>query len=61
MNHRADAAINDWQVGHPNDDSANLPQEPTIEVSEEQVCGQQQAIIIIIIIIVIQKIVKCIS
>lgn len=61
MNHRADAAINDWQVGHLNDDNANLPQEPTIEVSEEQVCGQQQAIIIIIIIIVIQKIVKCIS
>lgn len=37
MNHRADAAVNDWQVGHPNDDNANLPQEPTIEVSEEQV------------------------
>ena len=50
MNHHPDAAINDWQAGHPNDDNANLPQEPTAEVSEEQVCGLQQAIIIIIII-----------
>ncbi|KAL9965898.1 hypothetical protein ACROYT_G029756 [Oculina patagonica] len=29
--------LNDWQDRHPDLDNANLPQQPTVEVSEEQV------------------------
>ncbi|XP_068685422.1 ubiquitin-associated domain-containing protein 2-like [Montipora capricornis] len=36
-NRQPDAQLNDWQTRHPNDDNANLPQQPTVEVSEEQV------------------------
>lgn len=28
---------NDWQDRHPDMDNANIPQQPTVEVSEEQV------------------------
>ncbi|KAJ7378265.1 Ubiquitin-associated domain-containing protein 2 [Desmophyllum pertusum] len=29
--------VNDWQGRHPDVDNANIPQQPTVEVSEEQV------------------------
>ena len=32
------APLNDWQDRNPDEDNANIPQQPTVEVSEEQVC-----------------------